>query len=140
MSVSEVLGDVEAAGIALRLDREKVRIWFPKSDQREQLAPQVIFLRAHRNEVVEFLRLRDSIPAMPPGVRLVRWDLKQPPVAIETCSVVTHPALFARSTLEQLRTALAQPTRWVGWSIPQLMDRLAQVGVNVALESAGEPR
>jgi hypothetical protein len=72
---------------------------------------------------------------MPAGVRLVHWNLKEPPVAIDTCSVVIDPALFARSTLEQLRVALAQPKRWVGWSIPQLIDRLAQVGVTVTLES-----
>jgi hypothetical protein len=31
--------------------------------------------------------------------------------------------------------ALAEPKRWVGWSVPQLIDRLAQVGVTVTLES-----
>jgi hypothetical protein len=46
--------------------------------------------------------------------------------------------LFARTTLEQLRIALAAPKRWVGWTIPQLIDRLAQVGVRVALESAAQ--
>lgn len=137
MSLSEVLKEVEAVGIALRLEGEKVRIRFPESYQREELAPQITFLRARREEVAEFLRLRHSIPAMPPSVRLVRWDLKQPPVAIETCAVVTDSALFARTTLEQLGTALAQPKRWVGWSIPQLIDRLTQVGVVVALKSTG---
>jgi hypothetical protein len=72
---------------------------------------------------------------MPSGVRLVHWNLKEPPVVIDTCSVVTDPSLFARSTLEQLGVALAEPKRWVGWSVPQLIDRLAQVGVTVALES-----
>jgi len=72
---------------------------------------------------------------VPPGVRLIEWKLKEPPVAVETCAVVTDTALFARTTLEQLRTALAQPKRWIGWSVPQLIDRLAQVGVIVALES-----
>jgi hypothetical protein len=48
-------------------------------------------------------------PAMPCGVRLVAWSLKEPPVAIESCSVVAQPALFARATLEQLRVALADP-------------------------------
>src|SRR2546430_13150067 len=56
---------------------------------------------------------------LPPGVRLVSWNLKNPPIAIETCSVVTDPALFAKTTLEQLREALANPRRWVGWSILQ---------------------
>jgi hypothetical protein len=138
MSVSQVLGEVEAAGIAFRLDGERVRIWFPEPWQREDLARQVAFLRAHRLEVTTFLRARATIPAMPPGVRLIAWKLKEPPVSIETCAVITDSALFVRTTLGQLRRALAQPKRWVGWSVPQLIDRLAQVGVIVALESKGE--
>jgi hypothetical protein len=134
MSVTEILNEVESVGIALRLDGERVRIWFPEPHQREQLASQVTFLRAHREEVAEFLRIRDATPAMPPCVRLVAWKLKEPPVAIETCAIVTDSALFARTTLEQLRSALAQPKRWVGWSVAQLLDRLAQVGVIVAVE------
>jgi hypothetical protein len=77
---------------------------------------------------------------MPAGVRLIEWNLKQPPVAIETCAVVTDSGLFARTTLEQLRIALAGPKRWVGWSVPQLIDRLAQVGVRVALAPVTQER
>jgi hypothetical protein len=72
-------------------------------------------------------------PDMPPGVRLVAWSPKEPPVVIETSAVVVNPALFAQTTLEQLTTALASPERWIGWSVPQLIDRLAQVGVFVKL-------
>jgi len=75
-----------------------------------------------------------SITMLPPGVRLIEWRLKEPPVAIETCAVVTDSGLFARATLEQLRIALAEPKRWVGWTVPQLIDRLAQVGVLITLE------
>jgi hypothetical protein len=128
------LGEIEAAGIALRLDGERVRILFPEPRQREELAGQVAFLRTHRDEVAEFLRKRVAIPRMPPGIRLLKWHPKEPPVAIETCAVVTEPTLFARTTLEQLRIALANPKRWVGWSVSQLIERLAQVGVIVALE------
>lgn len=78
-----------------------------------------------------------TFPSLPSGVRLLNWNLKQPPVAIDTCSVVTDPALFARSTLEQLKVALENPKRWVGWTVAQLMDRLAQVGVVVALKEKG---
>jgi hypothetical protein len=74
-----------------------------------------------------------AISAMPPGVRLIDWKPKEPPVAIETCAVVTDSGLFARTTFEQLGVALANPRRWVGWSVPQLLDRLAQVGVMVTL-------
>jgi hypothetical protein len=88
-----------------------------------------------RSEVAVYLKARRAIPPMPEGIRLISWNLKDPPVAIEMCAVVTGPALFAKTTLEQLRVALENPKRWVGWSIPQLIDRLAQVGVIVALEA-----
>src|SRR2546428_12788 len=107
----EVLAEVEAAGVAVRLDGEKVRIRYQEELQRKQLAQLIAFLRAHRREVADLLRARATIPAMPPGVRLLDWNLKQPPVAIDTCSVVTDPALFVRTTLEQLRVALAKPER-----------------------------
>jgi hypothetical protein len=135
MTVSEALNEIEDAGVGLRLDGERVRIRFLKAEQREHLARHVAFLRAHREEVAKVLSVRLSIPAMPPGVKLVEWNLKRPPVGIETSSVVTAPALFARTTMAQLGTALTKPGRWVGWSVPQLLDRLAQVGVIVALES-----
>jgi hypothetical protein len=138
MNVAEAVNQVEAAGGAFRLDGAKVRVWYPGETQRDQLVPQVSFLRAHRDETTAFLRARTVVPRMPPGVRLLAWNLKEPPVAIEACAVVTDPPLFARTTLEQLRKALAHPRRWVGWGAPQLIDRLAQVGVVVALEPKDE--
>jgi hypothetical protein len=134
MRVSDVVCQIEADGAALRLNGERIRIWFPQPELRGELAGKVSFLRAHREEVVEFLRARHTVPVLPLGVRLVSWNLKNPPVAIETCAVVTDPALFAHTTLEQLRITLAEPRRWVGWSVPQLIDRLAQVGVVVMVE------
>jgi len=60
MSVSAVLNEVESAGIALRLDGEHIRISFPAPQQREDLAGHVAFLRAHRDEVAELLRVREA--------------------------------------------------------------------------------
>jgi hypothetical protein len=134
MRVDDVVCQVEADGASLRLEGDKIRIWFPEPEARDELAAKVSFLRAHRKEVLELLRARRTIPAMPPGIRLISWNLKAPPTAIETCAVVTDPTLFARTTVEQLRIALAHPRRWVGWTLPQLIDRLAQVGVVVAVE------
>jgi hypothetical protein len=59
MSVGMILDEIEAAGIALRIDGEKIRIRFQEPQQREMLAPQVAFLRAHRDEVAEYLRVRE---------------------------------------------------------------------------------
>lgn len=114
-----------------------MRLWYPDEGQREELAEQVAFLRAHREQVTAFLRERGVIPPMPPGVRLISWNLKHPPIAIEYHAVVTDPAKFARATLDELRERLANPKRKYGWSVPELIDRLAQVGVSVVLESAG---
>jgi hypothetical protein len=75
--------------------------------------------------------VEEFVAQMPQGIRLIEWCLKEPPVALESCAVVVDPASFARTTLEQLRVALENPKQWVGWSIPQLVDRLAQVGVTV---------
>jgi hypothetical protein len=71
---------------------------------------------------------------MPSCVRLIEWNLKAPPIVIEASALVTDPCLFARTTLEQLRIVLAEPKRRVGWTAPQLIDRLAQLGVLVTLE------
>jgi hypothetical protein len=60
MSVSEILCEVEAAGVGLRLDGDRIRIWFPEPRQREAMAEQVAFLRTHRDEVAEFLRVRSG--------------------------------------------------------------------------------
>jgi len=134
-TVAQTLMEVETLGVELRLEGNRVVMRFPSQELRKELNGQLVFLRAHKNEVSVFLRVREAIPTMPPGVHLVSWELKEPPVVLEMCSGVTNTALFARTTLEQLRAALANPHRWVGWSIPQLIDRLAQVGVSVALDS-----
>ena len=94
-------------------------------------------LRKRKSDVAAFLRTRDAIPAMPPGVRLVKWNLKEPPIAVEYHAVVTDPAKFACATLVELSERLANPKRKYGWSAPQLIDRLGQVGVIVTLESTG---
>jgi hypothetical protein len=52
------------------------------------------------------------IPPMPPGVSLVAWKLKEPPVAIETCSVVTDTSLFAKSTLLEGHNRASSPCSW----------------------------
>jgi hypothetical protein len=149
--VLEVVSRLEENGGSLRLEGDRIRYSVP-SGNREALNI-LAELRKHRDAVRTLLVQRaarqasnsssqpsQGVLAMPPGVRLLHLKLKEPPVAIDTCSVVTDPALFASSTLEQLGVALAQPKRWVGWSTPQLIDRLAQVGVIVTLESEGPGR
>jgi hypothetical protein len=130
MTLAEnIVARVENAGGKLALRGERIRVQLP-----QDAAGLIDELRARREEVVNLLRARASIPEMPPGVRLLAWNLKDPPIAIDAPSVVFNPSLFARSTLEQLRAALADPKRRIGWTVPQLIERLAQVGVIVANE------
>jgi hypothetical protein len=134
IAVAQTVMEVETLGVQLRVEANKVVMRFPAEELRNELSGQLAFLRTHRHEVMNFLQERDVIPPMPPGVHLVSWNLKEPPVAIEVCSLVTDTALFAKTTLQQLQIAMAMPQRWLGWTVPQLINRLAQVGVIVALE------
>jgi len=129
----QVIESVRAAGGTLTINGQ--RIWCRLPQGATHLLDE---LRRCRNDVEMALRSRETTPPMPPGVLLLEWRLKEPPVAIETFAVVTDPALFAATTVEQLRVALSNPKCWVGWSVPQLIERLAQVGVTVKL-AAGEP-
>jgi hypothetical protein len=126
-----VIESIRAAGGTLAINGQRIRCRLPES--ATHLLEE---LRRCRNNVETTLRRRETTPSMPPGVLLSEWRLKEPPVAIETYAVVTDPALFAATTVEQLRVALSNPKRWVGWSVPQLIERLAQVGVTVKLDAA----
>jgi hypothetical protein len=126
----EVVCRIEELGGYLALDVDgSIRYRVPKNNPEAQALLETV--KTERRNLLNYLRTRSTLP---PSVRLVSWNLKDPPVAIETCAVIVDPALFVRATLEQLRVALACPERWVGWSVPQLIDRLAQVGVVVMLD------
>jgi hypothetical protein len=131
--VLEIVSRLEQSGGTLVLDGDRIRYSIPSEDAEARAL--LAELRKDREKVKAFLRARVAIPTMPVGVRLVAWELKEPPVALEYYAVVTDPAKFARATLEELRERLTNPGRRYGWPVPQLIDRLAQVGVTVALES-----
>jgi hypothetical protein len=127
--VLELIERVQLAGGTLTVDGDGVHFVIDEDE-----LPLIDELRVHRDEVLRILQERQTVPAMPTGVRLINWNLKEPPVVLDMASVVTDSALFARTTLEQLQTALRQPKRWVGWSVPQLVDRLKQVGVEIEVK------
>jgi hypothetical protein len=79
MTLDNLVGEVEGAGVILQLEGEKVLVLYPDNERREKLIKQIASLRAHRAEVAEYLKTRTEIPPMPPGVRLVSWKLRDPP-------------------------------------------------------------
>jgi hypothetical protein len=130
----EVVSRIEELGGYLALDADGgIRYRVPKDHPEAKALLETV--RAEKQNLLAYLQTR---PRLPFSIRVVSWDLKKPPVLIETCAVVTDPVLFVRSTLEQLRIAIEEPRRWVGWTVPQLIDRLGQVGVIVTLESRGD--
>jgi hypothetical protein len=138
MTVAEVVIKVEAAGVAFRLDGEKVHVSYPDEESRKELAEQIALLRPQRAEVAAYLKARSAIPAMSRGVRLVRWRPKPAPVAIDVCSVVVDVPKFIEAELRELNSRLNHP--WTirgGFTVPQMLDRLAQAGVEVELEPKG---
>jgi hypothetical protein len=74
-------------------------------------------------------------PAMPRRVRLLQWELKEPPIVLTRYSIVVDPAKFARKTIEELHAALDGKNWLAGnWSVRDLVDRLEQIGVIVEIE------
>jgi len=80
-----------------------------------------------------------TCPPMPLGVKLLRYEPKVPPVAVDVCSVVTDISKFIETELRDLDSRLNSP--WTirgGWSVPQILDRLRQVGVEVEIDLRGD--
>lgn len=81
---------------------------------------------------------RSATPPMPKGIRLVRWEPKTAPVVIDVCSEAVEVPKFIESELRMLDSRLNDP--WTirgGFTVPQMLDRLAQAGVEVELEPRG---
>lgn len=161
--LSELISRLEAAGGELGLNGDRVIVKY-SNHCKEVLSPLLQLLRENRAGLVDLLRARGgsedhenqcmpcrdagqglakgesvapkiaAAPPMPPHIRLVQWNPKKTPIAIDSCTVVVDVALFIKKTLEQLNTALTDDQHWVGWSVPQLTDRLRQAGVVVELD------
>jgi hypothetical protein len=97
--------------------------------------PASTLLRAQRADVAAYLKAWGPVPLMPKGVRLVRYEPKAAPVRLDVCSVVFDVPSFLESELRALDSRLNNP--WTirgGFTVPQMLDRLAQVGLEVELE------
>jgi hypothetical protein len=131
MTAPELIQQIEDLGGILAIDGDRIHCTL--TDEAESLVPE---LRKIRDEVFRVLqdRGRPQI-SMPAGVRLLRWDLKPPPVEISRVSVVLEPQRFAETTLRQLEAAIQRkPWNAGNWSVRDLVERLEQVGIQVHVE------
>ena len=133
MRAEAVIETVVNAGGELILSGDRIRYKIPKNyPGKEHILDQ---LREHKDEVLQILRKREEIPAMPPGVLLIRWEPKPAPLLLARYAVVTDVVRFISITLLELEAALAGK-RWQAghWSVRELVDRLEQCGVYVQIE------
>jgi len=131
MTAIEVLHAVEKAGGSLALNGGQIKYTIPKG-----AAWLLHELKQNREELVGLLREGGTPPPMPPGVRLLKWDPKTPPVAIVRMGIVSNVDKFIGATVRQLRARLEGKDFLAGnWSLRELVDRLEQVGVAVEIET-----
>jgi hypothetical protein len=130
MTALEVLHAVKKAGGSLALNGGQIKYTIPKRDV--WLVPE---LKQNREELIELLTGGRTSPLMPPGVRLVKWEPKTPPVALVRMGIVSNVDKFIDATLRELRARLEGKDFLAGnWSLRELVDRLEQVGVHVQVE------
>jgi hypothetical protein len=131
MNAPQVLEAVQNVGGSLTLSGERIQYALP--DDAVWLVPE---LKQHREELIELLRGCETPPPMPLGVRLLKWQPKNPPIAIVRMGIVTNVDKFIGATLRELRARLdGKDFRAGNWSLRELVDRLEQVGVIVSVES-----
>jgi hypothetical protein len=131
MTAIEVLHAVEKAGGSLTLNGGQIKYTIPK--RAAWLVPE---LKQNREDLMGLLKEGGTPPPMPPGVRLLKWQPKDPPIAIVHMGIVSNVDKFVAATLLQLRARLEGKDSLAGnWSLRELVDRLEQVGVAVEIES-----
>ncbi|PYX53355.1 MAG: hypothetical protein DMG76_25850 [Acidobacteria bacterium] len=132
MTATEVLDAVERAGGSLALNGAQIKYTMPK-----EAAWLLHELKQNRKDLIELLRENGTPPPMPPGVRLLKWEPKTPPVAVVRMGIVSNVDKFIGATVRQLRARLEGKDFLAGnWSRRELVDRLEQVGVVVSVENA----
>jgi hypothetical protein len=145
--VIEMITKVEACGGRLWLDEDHIKYSAPKSVLPE-IRPFLHELRAHRDELAAVLRERPSAegvsappncPPLPQNVRLIRYAPKKPPVAVQPRSIVTDVDKFICAYLRDLRFRLEHPEAYACAPLPEILAKLAEVGLELALETPDVP-
>ena len=129
MKPEDLIQAIEAAGGRLAIKNERIAYIVP-GDAVELLDA----LRSNREAVLDHLRDKNSIPAMPPGVRLLRWMPQEPPLILLNYTVVNDVVGFIHQTLHQLGSTLGDQNPPVAnASARELTERLGKAGIRVEI-------
>jgi len=147
-SGTALLDQFESLGGRVTLaEGERLRCEFPKGMAEARTLLEAI--RQHKAELLEILRERQAAlgsaappecPPLPPGAQLVRYAPKTPPIAVQPCSIVTDVDKFIGAYLRDLAWRLAHPNTYACASLPEILAKLAEVGVELEIEQAEVPR
>ena len=136
METREIIGQIESAGGILTLDGELISYEVPA-----RLKPLLAELRQRKADVVRILRQRRGIvkavasPSLPRGVRLVRYEPKDPPIVLDVATVIVDVDLFIRRELAELDARLLSPIQIRGgWGVFTILERLSQAGMELELD------
>ena len=127
LSAADLIRAVRERGGQFLIDGDRLGV-----SPRTAAEPFAEQIRQHKAELMAELGRR---PAMPAGVRLVRWGPKADPIELPQGSVVTDVEKFIGTTLAQLDAKLNGKSWQAGnWPLSTLIERLAACGCIVALD------
>ena len=93
LTPAKLIESVHAAGGRFMIDGDRLGV-----SPRTSAEPFVEEIRKHKIEILDLLRTgkienssAEPPPALPAGVRLIRWEPATGPVQLPPCSVVTDP-------------------------------------------------
>ena len=135
--------DVQMALETLRSHKEEALLLLggePDQDRPVPTGPEVTPLASSREHALHDENCPNRLALdLPPGVRVVRCEPKQAPIAIDMASVVVDVEKFIRAELYELNARLCSPVQIRGgWGVYAILDRLRQVGVELELESRND--
>jgi hypothetical protein len=141
LTVLEAIETLEGFGCVVRIEGDRLKVRGPN---RPEVAALVSDLRARREEALRIARERGSGPptpkeleeSLPPGVRVIRYAPKTPPVAVAPVSVVTDVGKFIRAYVEDLKFRLEHPETYACARLDEILAKLADVGVELATKGA----